>query len=151
MPKKQPNVVEMTEPEAPKPQWPEATEKRLLRCDLKDADIKDLGKANASLGAEIDALEDRKKASSSAYKAQIEEREARRRGNENAIRSGFVERDVPCHWIFEASGLESDGSPIFHPDKKTLVRDDTDEVVEIKGISEDERQMALPLDAEDEE
>lgn len=155
MPKK-PNIITMTINDDPaqeaKPQWPEAKEKRTLRCDLKPTDINELGKANAVLGSEIDRLEDSKQASQSQYKANIEEREARRRANETAIRNGWVERDVGCSWQFECAGIDAQtGEKVYHPEKKTLFRDDDGAVVEIRDISEGERQMALPLDQEEAE
>ena len=59
---------------------------------------------------------------------------------------------MKCHWRFECAGLDSaTGAPIFHPDKKALIREDTNEVVEVRDISEDERQLALPLPAADDE
>lgn len=155
MPKPKAITTPLEEPQTPeqaKPHWPEAKEKRTLRCDLKPIDINELGKANAVLGSEIDRLEDSKKASQSQYKANIEEREARRRANETAIRNGWVERDVGCHWEFECAGIDSaTGEKVFHPEKKTLFRDDDGTVVEIRDISEGERQMALPLDQAEED
>lgn len=146
------NVIEMEPPaEAPKPQWPEAKEKRSLRCDLKPQEINELGRANAQLGQDIDRLEDSKKASAEQYKANITEKEARRRANETSIRNGWVERDVDCVWEFEVAGVDAGTKEkVFHPEKKTLFRSDTGEVVEIRDITEGERQMALPLDQADE-
>lgn len=126
--------------------WPESKDKRYLRCDLKPDEINDLGKRNAALGAEIDGLEDAKKATMKQFAADIEGREAQRRSNEMSIRNGWVTRETPCHWVFETSGKDSvTGEFVYHPEKKTLVRDDTGDVVEIADITQEERQLALPM------
>lgn len=133
-------------PEQKATMWPEAKDKRYLRCDLKPEEINDLGKRNATLGAEIDGFKDAKTATMKQFAADIEGREAQRRSNEMSIRNGWVTRETECHWVYETSGKDSvTGEFNYHPEKKTLVRDDTGEPVEIAEITQEERQMALPM------
>lgn len=133
--------------EETRPNWPDSTEHRSLRCDLSVQEAAVYGKEQSELIQEVERLEDQKKASASHYKSLVEEKSARARRLAGYITSGWQEKTVPCHWVFEAAGCDgSDGSVIYHPEKKTLVRDDTGEVVEIREITNEERQMALPID-----
>lgn len=146
MPKKPSNVVEMTEPAAPQWTWPENKEKRILEVQLLSHERLAIAEENARLGNEKDQLEDNKKAAASRYKAQIEDVEARIRLNNTYVATGRRDKEVECHWLFEVAGFDSEGNPIEHADKKTLVRSDTGEAVEVRDITDAERQAALPLE-----
>jgi hypothetical protein len=149
MAKKPDNVVEMTPTEektAPRWVWPDNKEKRRLEVHLQSQERLMLAEENARLGVQVDQLEEDKKASASRYKADIEARQSLIRCNNTYISSGKRDKDVDCEWIYEVAGFDSDGNAIEHADKKTLVRCDTGEVVEIRDITENERQSALPLD-----
>lgn len=143
-----PNDGLQSETAPPVMHWPEATEKKYLRCELHDKERLAYCDESATLVERIEQLEDQKKASASQYKSAIEEKAARLSRVSSYIRNGWEEREVSCHWRYECSGLEPDGTPIFHPEKKTLVRDDTGEAVEIREITQEERQLALPLEGE---
>lgn len=143
------NVVAMTPAEekpAPRWVWPQNTEVRNLEVILQQHERLDLAMENSRHGLEKDQLEDNKKAAASRYKAQIEEVEATIRRNNTIISSGRREKDLKCEWLYEVAGFDSDGNQIEHPDKKTLIRLDNGEVVEIRDITENERQAALPLE-----
>lgn len=144
----EPIAAEAQEPQKPQWRWPENKERRILEVILRTDERLAIAEENARLGAEVDQLEDNKKAAVSRYKAQIEDVEARIRLNNTYISSGRKDREVECHWIYEVAGFDSEGKPIEHADKKTLVRADTGEAVEIRDIAEAERQAALPLDDE---
>jgi hypothetical protein len=149
MAKKPSNVVEMTPTEekpAPRWVWPDNKEKRRLEVQLMTQERLMLAEENARLGSQVDQLEEDKKASASRYKADIEARQSMIRCNNTYIASGKRDKDVDCEWIYEIAGFDSDGNQIEHPDKKTLIRLDNGEVVEIRDISENERQAALPLE-----
>jgi len=141
------NILPMNlEPDAaPKWQWPDNREKRLLEIVLNKDERITIAEANAKLGEEKDQLEANKKASASRYKAQIEDVDARIRLNNTYVSTGRQDRQVECYWLYEVAGFDTDGSPIENADRKTLVRADTGGVVEIVGITENERQAALPL------
>lgn len=160
MAKKPNNIVEMTQSDAdpddglqapatpPVMNWPMAEEKKYLRCELDDKDRLKYCGESAALVETINQLEDQKKASASQYKAAIEEKQARLSRISGVIRSGWEERETECQWMYETAGIDANGMPIFHPEKKTLVRNDTLTVVEIRDITSEERQMALPLEEE---
>lgn len=118
----------------------------MLRFELSDKDRRDYGRRQADLVTEIDGLNDSKKASAAQYKADIELREGELRSIASRVRSGHEERRIKCQWRFECAGLEADGTPIYHPEKKALIRLDSDVVVEVRDITDEERQISLPLD-----
>lgn len=148
---KKPNIIEMT-PELPSTSppkwvWPQNQEKRLLTVTLQERERLAIAEENCRLGVQKDQLEDNKKASASQYKAQIEAVEAQIRENNTYVSTGKKEQRVECDWFYEVAGFDSvTGEPIQHSDKKTLVRRDTKEVVEICDITDAERQAALPLE-----
>lgn len=132
---------------SPSLHWPEKTETRCLRCDLSPTDRDKYGRESAELVHAITRLEDQKKASASSYKAGIDEKAARLKRISGYVTEGWEERPIKCEWRFECSGIDSaTGEPIYHPEKKALVRLDTMEVIEVCDISGDERQMALPME-----
>lgn len=144
-----PQETGVVTPEPPTPVWPTSTEKRYLRCRLAPNEATAYGREQSELIQQIDRLEDQKKASASEYKARIEEKSARARRIAGYITTNEEEREIGCTWIYEAAGFDtSTGHPIFHPEKKILIRDDTKEVIECKDITSQERQMALPLEPE---
>jgi len=127
--------------------WPEKTETRVLRCELNPTDRDKYGRESAELVHAITRLEDQKKASASSYKAGIDEKAARLKRISGYVTEGWEERQIKCEWLYECSGIDSTtGEPIYHPEKKALVRRDTNEVIEVTDISNDERQMALPIE-----
>lgn len=133
-----------------KPDWAPASEKRVLRCDLAPQEVASYAKQQAELIQEIDRLEDQKKASASHYKALIEEKQARGRRIAAYITDGWQEKDVLCEWRYECAGYDAHaGQFIYHPEKKALVRLDTEGVVEVRDITSEERQMALPMESEE--
>jgi hypothetical protein len=138
--------------EEPTPQWPESTEKRHLRCELKPTDRDRYGRESADLVHKIVRLEDQKKASASSYKAAIDEQSARLKRISGYVSEGWEEREVQCQWMYESSGIDTaTGESIYHPEKKALIRLDTKEVVEVRDITNDERQLALPISGESEQ
>jgi hypothetical protein len=144
-------VTEVKPETAPEWQWPSNREKRLLEVQLQPTERLTIAEENARLGNEKDQLEDNKKAAVSRYKAQIEDVEARIRLNNTYVSTGKRDKEVPCEWVYEQAGFDSTGEPIEHPEKKTLVRLDTMEAVEVCDILESERQAALQLDLEEPE
>lgn len=137
-----------TQKTAPRPDWPESIEKRVLRCDLAPREVADYAKEQSEIIQEVDRLEDQKKASASHYKALIEEKQARGRRIAAYITDGWQEKDVLCEWRYECAGYDAHaGQFIYHPEKKALVRLDTEEVVEVRDITNEEHQMALPMES----
>jgi hypothetical protein len=132
-------------PESSAPEWPNATENRTLRCTLSGDELG--AKSNEMARTQIDlcALEEQKKVVISEYSAREKEKKARINVLAQTISSKAEERQVPCEWRFEQSGIDAARQPIRHPEHKTLVRTDTGDVVEITRITDSDRQMALPL------
>ena len=127
--------------------WPEKTETRVLRCELILSDRDKYGRESAELVQVIGQLEDEKKSSAARYKAAIDEKQARLSRISSYIRDGWEERQTKCEWIYECSGIDSaTGEPIYQPEKKALVRRDTNEIIEVCDITNEERQMALPIE-----
>lgn len=144
------NVIPMTEETPTVPMWPEATETRNLRCIVKPDEIQQLAREQSEIIQQVATLEDQKKASASEYKARIEEKQGRGSRIAGIIISGQTDREVKCSWRFETCGIDAaSGEMIYHPEKKTLIREDTGEVVEVRDITQDERQMALPMSEEE--
>lgn len=121
--------------------WPVIHTVRKLQVPLSDDDIRNLGRENAHIGAEIEALTAAKKASTQNYAAQITERSTKRGVNDAAISNGWFEREVQCVWRYEQNRAGK-------PDKarKVLVRLDTEKVVDEAFITDDERQTTMKLD-----
>jgi hypothetical protein len=132
--------------EAPKPDWPESTEKRTLFVVLNPKEKEQASKQLAETVPAIRRLEDDAKASAAMWKAKLQAKEAEQSQLSNLVTEGREERPVECRWVYECSGFDSQtGEHIWHPEKKTLIRSDTSEVIETRDITNDERQMALPI------
>ena len=141
MPKKAP------EPEAPTPatfNWPKSTEKRSLFVTLNPAELETKSRELAGTVPQIANLEREAKSSASQWKARIEIVQCQQNHLSAVVSEGKEERNVECEWVFECSGIDSATKErIPHPDKKALIRPDTGEVIEVRDITSDDRQMAL--------
>ena len=124
----------------------EVTENRALKVILSQKEREEHTQELARSIGDITNLEEDKKASASRYKAQIEEKQARQNRLSTLIQHGWDERSVKCAWHFETSGKDADGNIIYHPEHKSLIREDTGEVVEVKPMSEadfENKELAL--------
>lgn len=135
--------------DVPKIDWPASTANRELGVELTDEEAHEEALKLIREMRHAESLRQQKKAAAKDYDARIE-------GVEKAIEdlSGIVQtkqlrREVPCHWVFESHGINEDGTPKFHSGMKTLVRDDTGEAVEVTPITQDDRQMILPIGDEE--
>ena len=131
-------------PPIPRYEWPESTERRPLFVTLKGVELGAFSRRLAETVPQITNLQRDAKASASQWKARIETLEVEQSRISGIITEGREERPVDCEWIFECAGIDSaTGERIHHPEKKTLVRSDTSEQIEIRDISSEERQMSL--------
>lgn len=131
-------------PPPPRYSWPESVEKRPLFVVLNQQELEMSARKLAQTVADICRLERDAKASASQWKARIETVCAEQAHLSTIVTEGREERPIECQWIYETAGADAaTGEMIFHPDKKTLIRKDTNEVLEIRDISSDERQMSL--------
>jgi hypothetical protein len=134
-------------PEEPKANpWPEVKESRSLPCKLGQAELSEKSDEMARHQLEVNNIEAAKKSANSHFKAKLDEKAAQLTGLAQAIADRAEYRSVKCEWRFEQAGFDSDRNPVFHPEQKTLVRLDTGEAVEVRPITDAERQMKLNLE-----
>lgn len=111
-------------------------EKVYLPCKLSDEELQERGKSLAGSHVSLKVLEQRKKEFNDQNKSQVAGVEASIELLSQQISTGIEHRDVTCFWRF------SDPDP----DRKTLVREDTFEVVRIEEMTEDDLQSDLNFD-----
>jgi hypothetical protein len=95
------------------------------------------------------SLEDAKRSTAKDYQARIEAVEKEIEEISLVVETGKTEGLVECEWLFETSGLDASGDPIYHSELKTLIRRDTGEFVAIERITQEDRQANLPLSDEE--
>lgn len=131
--------------------WPEATETRELTTKLTDSSrivvVMDYFKQQAR----VEGLQREKKAAAKEFDNEIDAAEKVMNDLADSVKTGTARGSVLCTWLFEVNSLDPDGKPIYHSGTKTLVRSDTGEVVEIKPISQEDRQMTMPLTDEEQQ
>ena len=125
--------------------WPTSETMRQLGVPLSK---EELGKAAHELVdtiRRIGELEDEKKDAVDRIKSLILAQEKEQNRLIVLVERGSDEKDVPCAWVFGIRGRDDDGRFIRDGNMKTLVRKDTGEVVEIRAVTDDDRQMNLPI------
>lgn len=136
--------------EAPiRPDWPEATERREVTVTLTDDERITVGLDHIKQIGRTTALTAEKKATAKQYSIEIDESKQKEAEISEAYLSGKARRMVSCTWKFQSNGYDANGVLLYHSELKTLVRDDTGEVVEIKPITAEDRQLILPLGEEE--
>lgn len=126
--------------------WPQSTERRDLLVAFTEADRSDIAGKFAVIVAQKDNVEDEKKSEASRFKAIIDNLDERLTKLSCAINANGETRLVNCTWVWEVSGRDTDtGAWVENPDYKTLVRNDTGEVVAATRITESDRQANLEL------
>ena len=126
--------------------WHESTETRELPVLLTESAVIERARRMIDERRECEALADAKKASADRYKILIEEKEAEITISEDIVKTGKERAMIACRWIFEANGVDEIGKANYHSDMKTLVREDTGEAVEVRPITNEDRQVSLPLE-----
>lgn len=113
----------------------------------------------AKLGLELNEALNKKKRLEEAKKSAMD----RLKGEIAAVQDEIDElqqsldtktRQVPveCKWVYETAGInQSTGDLLRDTEKKTLIRLDNFEIVKVEPITEQERQMSLPLAQTEEE
>ena len=125
--------------------WPEATEVRPLDTDLSDEQLVERGMSLVMHLGEAESLANQKKSSAERFKVLIEEQQEIIDTLSLTIRAKKDRVETLCRWHFQTNGVNEIGELLFHSELKTLVRDDTGAVVEIKPITADDRQLHLQL------
>lgn len=126
--------------------WPQKTEKRSLPVKLSDLELRERADELAGAQIRLSEIEDEKKSAVSQYKASIDSKQGEIARLSHVIRDRSEQRNIKCEWRFEQSGFDATGQPVWHPEQKTLVRVDTGESVEVRAITDEERQLKLDLD-----
>lgn len=126
--------------------WPESTETRQLDVELTDEEAHEQALKLIERMRHSKALQREKKASAKEFDNQIDEVEQEVLNLTEVVDSKRLRRDVSCFWLFEVNGHDKDGNCIMHSGMKTLFRSDNGAVVESLPISQEDRQMVLPLD-----
>ena len=106
-----------------------------LPVPLTEEELKQRGKDLAKTHQDIGEIERHKKEINDDFKAKISALEASTSSLSRAISNGYEYREVECEWAF-----------FWEKGEKHMVRLDTGETVEIRKISDFERQERLPLD-----
>ncbi len=131
-------------------QWPEQSETTSLMIKFDDHDLAEIAKLMGSIVTRRENIRTEKKNTAARLQAAIDDLDADLSGHAAALEAGGELRRVECRWNFERAGRdEATGDLVFHPEMKTLVREDTGEVVRIVKITDEERQMDLTLEAEE--
>jgi hypothetical protein len=127
--------------------YPQQTETRYLKVPLSTPEVANYSQEAARLVREIGDLEQEKKAVTSDFKAKIEDKGTRQSAIAKMILDGYQEKRVNCEWMFECAGLDTTtGKPILHPEQKALIRMDTNEVVEVCAMTDQDfnkRELAI--------
>lgn len=152
MPKKQkqttPEVTPVT-PTAPDTlAWPAVGETRSLPCQLRPAELAEKADEQARHQLDLGKIEGEKKSAMSQFTARIDEKKSQLYTLAQVISDRSEYRSIKCEWRFEQAGFNAEGEPIYHPEQKTLVRLDTGAAVEVRAITEVERQLKLDLETE---
>lgn len=134
--------AEMT-PEQRQLCYPETTETRSLKVNITLDERNGYASELAKTVEDVHQLEEQKKATVSEFKSKIDSVMARQSLVSQIVRNGYEYRPVKCEWAFECAGVDSNGDRIFHPEKKTLFRQDTGESVEVQTMTETDRQPLL--------
>lgn len=125
--------------------WPESVERRALLVPFTDHDRSELARKFATVQEQKEDIEDEAKLAAKAAKQRIDALESEISHIAAKIKADGDNRDVECRWVFEVSGIDETGNWIPNPGYKVLVRQDTLEIVCSKAITDEERQMSMPL------
>lgn len=141
---KQPEAAQEQEPEAnvakPEPRKADRKTEKLLRYRFSDSEIVEMARKQAELGEMVASLDEQKRSVAAKFKAEIEKHECDRSDLGRKITNGYESRDIECDVFVNdpAVGLA------------TVIRTDTGEQVEVRPMTEHEKQMEMPLTEEEE-
>ena len=128
--------------------WQSKSETREIGVPLTREEIQDHATTLADTVTTIQELEDEKKINGDRINGAIKEQEKIQNRVSALIRQGHDTKPVPCVWLFEIAGRNDSGAFIRDANYKTIIRQDTGAVIEVKPITNEERQMGLPLEEE---
>ena len=123
--------------DATNPNIKERPMKSMLKCILTEEDKRTLADELANKQAELENLENEKKAVAKDYASRIELTQATISTSSNTYRQGWEVREVECSEIMD-----------YERGEVRCVRLDTMETYKRRKMTQDELQYALPLDAD---
>ena len=108
---------------------------KCLRYEFSQSEILELGKTLAEANSKLARIEQDKKRVTADFGSQISNQQSLIQTVSQNISSGYEMRQIICHVVYN------------HPaqGRKTIVRTDTEEIVEIVEMTDDELQEQLPL------
>lgn len=107
-------------------------ETRDLVVKFKPSEMTELVHRLVEIPRDLERVKNEKKAAASHFKAEIDKLEEEQREVGVQVEDGGRTRAVRCKWEFKTSGMDSaTGELIPHPNKKSLVRTDTGDVIEV--------------------
>jgi len=115
-------------------------ETRILQVQLTQEEQLAAGKKLAEAVRTLTNCQAQAKSAASQFKAKIDEMQAKINGLQILISDGYELRSVPCVNVMDYTDV-----------MVRVTRTDTDEIVEERKLTEDERQSSLPFDGEDDE
>lgn len=113
----------------------ERTVKMCLKCELTEAEKAELASKMAEHQADLEHLEDEKKAVTKDFASRIELVQGTIRRESGTYRQGWEMRDVECVEITDKRA-----------GTLTVVRQDTGEIVKIRPLTQEERELKLPVE-----
>lgn len=125
--------------------WPEARETAAIRLSYTDHELAEESKTMSNIVKERESLKIQAKNVAANFKAKIDTLDEELAGIADRITEGGPQRNVLCDWVYETSGLNEDGTPIYHPEKKTLIHWPSRTVVKIVSITQEDMQASLDL------
>lgn len=136
----------------PHSDFPERIERPFLPVQVPIEEQAKLGlELNEALN-EKKRLEVGKKSAMDRYKGEIATVQDKIDELQQSLDTKTRQVAVECQWVYETNGVDpTTGDFLRDPEKKTLIRLDTFEIVRVEPITEQERQMSLPLAPTEEE
>lgn len=122
---------------APKTQHATKTEQRNLQCQFTEEELSSKGRALADKHIEMAQYQADAKDCATQFKAKIAAAEAEASGLSHAISSGYEYRRVDCTVHMDTPSVG----------RKTIIRDDTGQQVEVEDMTADEMQGSLDLES----
>lgn len=123
--------------------WPARRQAATLQVELTETEICEQAQILTAALSGLDELKSQAKSAADVYKAKMEEQQNAVNRSRTLIDRGTEDRAVECVWVYETAGLDAEGRVIIDPDRRTLVRLDTNGVVRDERIPEEDRQLML--------
>lgn len=108
--------------------------KKSLSCNLTDEELLAYSKDLAKASQDKEGTDRKRKEVADDYKAQLTKLDAEISILSRKIGNGYEHRDIDCYWLYD-----------WTTGRKSLIRTDTAEIVQVSAIEESEKQKTLAL------